>query len=70
MEVYSDITDDELYDIYRSTTGNSSSGPITPNIGRRRFIGALRSRCFNIQSGELVSVYGVLIRLKLPYDGE
>lgn len=32
-----------------SITGNSSEGPLTPNIGRRRFIGALRSRGLHIQ---------------------
>ena len=32
-----------------SITGNSNEGPLTPNIGRRRFIGALRSRGLGIQ---------------------
>ena len=46
---YSEISDDELDEIYRSVTGSSSTGPLTPNIGRRRFIGALRSRGWSIQ---------------------
>ena len=49
---YSQISDDELDEIYRSVTGSSSTtstGPLTPNIGRRRFIGALRSRGWSIQ---------------------
>ena len=49
FESYSDITDDELDEIYFSITGNSSEGPLTPNIGRRRFIGTLRSRGLRIQ---------------------
>ncbi|KAK2566945.1 hypothetical protein P5673_008707 [Acropora cervicornis] len=49
FESYSDITDDELDEIYASITGNSSEGPLTPYIGRRRFIGALRSRGLRIQ---------------------
>ena len=49
FESYSDITDDELDEIYASITGNSSEGPLTPNIGRRCFIGALRSRGLRIQ---------------------
>ena len=46
---FSDISDDELDEIYRSITGDSSTGLLTPNIGRRRFIGALRSRGLNVQ---------------------
>ena len=46
---FSDISDDELDEIYRSITGNSSTGLLTPNIGRRRFIGALRGRGLNVQ---------------------
>ena len=49
FERYSDITDDELDQIYASVTGNSCEGPLTPNVGRRRFIGALRSRGLRIQ---------------------
>lgn len=41
FEGFSNITDDELDQIYLSITGNASEGPVTPNIGRRRFIGAL-----------------------------
>ena len=41
FEKYSSVTNDELDVIYRSTTSSASSGPLTPNIGRRRFIGAL-----------------------------
>jgi len=46
---YSDISDDELDEIYRSITGSPTAGLLTPNIGRRRFIGALRSRGLNVQ---------------------
>ena len=49
FERYSDITDDELDQIYASVTGNSCEGPLTPNVGRRRFIGASRSRGLRIQ---------------------
>ena len=48
FESYSDITDDELDEIYVGITGNSSKGPLSPNVGRRRFIGALRSRGLRI----------------------
>ena len=49
FERYSDITDDELDQIHASVTGNPREGPLTPNMGRRRFIGALRSRGLRIQ---------------------
>ena len=49
FERNSDITDDELDQIYASVTGNSREGPLTPNMGRRRFIGALRSRGLRAQ---------------------
>lgn len=49
FETYSEISDDELDEIYRDITGSSSTGPVTPNIGRRRFIGALRSRGYRVQ---------------------
>ncbi|XP_077978536.1 uncharacterized protein LOC144433983 isoform X2 [Glandiceps talaboti] len=49
FEGYSDITDDELDAIHGTITGNGTEGPLTPNIGRRRFIGALRSRGLRIQ---------------------
>ena len=49
FERYSDITDGELDQTYAVTTGNSQEGPLTPNMGRRRFIGALRSRFLRIQ---------------------
>ena len=46
---YSDISDNELDQIYASIAGRPDEGPCTPNIGRRRFIGALRSRGLNVQ---------------------
>lgn len=50
FEKYSPISDNELDSIYTElTNSNSSGGIITPNIGRRRFIGALRSRGLNVQ---------------------
>lgn len=52
-EQYSDISDDELDQIYKEITAAdanvSSGGFLTPNIGRSRFIGALRSRGFRVQ---------------------
>ena len=48
FEQYSDVSDDELDQIYKEITAAdtnvSNGGFLTPNIGRRRFIGALRSR--------------------------
>ena len=49
FEKYSSVTDNELDIIYTSITSSASSGPLTPNIGRRRLIGALRSRGLHIQ---------------------
>ncbi|KAJ7337776.1 hypothetical protein OS493_007931 [Desmophyllum pertusum] len=50
VSFYSDLSDDELDEIYKSITGSSTTGHLnTPNIGRRRFIGALRSRGLNVQ---------------------
>lgn len=40
FEVYSDITDVKLDQIYTVITDNSQKGPLTPNMGRRRFISA------------------------------
>ena len=49
FEKYSNVSDNELDILYRSITTSASSGPLTPNIGRRRLIGALRSRGLHIQ---------------------
>ena len=46
---YSDISNEELDSIYRSLANNSGDNIVTPNLGRRRFIGALRSRGLRIQ---------------------
>ena len=46
---YSEISDDELDEMYRGITGSPTTGILTPNIGRRRFICALRSRGLNVQ---------------------
>ncbi len=48
LEKFSNISDDEFDSIY-SGISQSENGPMTPNIGRRRFIGALRSRGQSIQ---------------------
>ena len=48
-EKYSSVSDNELDILYRSITTSASSGPLTPNIGRRRLIGAFRSRGLHIQ---------------------
>ena len=44
LSSFSGIFDDQLDQIYQALTGNNESGNITPNLGRRRFIGALRRR--------------------------
>ena len=53
LEQYSDISDHELDEIYKEITAAdtnvSNGGFLTPNIGRRRFIGALRSRGLRVQ---------------------
>jgi hypothetical protein len=54
FEKYSDISVDELDRIYATITGNSQDGLLTPNIGRRRFIGALRSRGLRIQRARVI----------------
>ncbi|PFX32689.1 hypothetical protein AWC38_SpisGene2508 [Stylophora pistillata] len=66
FEGFSNITDDELDQIYLSITGNASEGPVTPNIGRRRFIGALRSRGLHVQRWRVTDC---LHRLD-PVDGK
>ena len=56
FESYTNVTDDELDNIYHSiVTNTTSSGPLTPNLGRRRFIGALRSRGLRVQRRRGVS---------------
>ena len=54
LEQYSDISDEELDRIHKELTSsdkenNANGGFLTPNIGRRRFIGALRSRGIRVQ---------------------
>ncbi|XP_044163624.1 uncharacterized protein LOC122947983 [Acropora millepora] len=52
LEQFSDISDHDLDTIHRELTaadGNSSGGFLTPNIGRRRFMGALRNRGIRVQ---------------------
>lgn len=54
LEQYSDISDEELDQLYKELTvadaSNSTCGGfLTPNLGRRRFIGSLRSRGIRIQ---------------------
>jgi len=49
LEKYSNVSDDELDRIHATISGNFQDGPLTPNIGRRRFIGALRSRGLRVQ---------------------
>ena len=44
FEKYSSISDEELDSVYKETAvGSQNSGFLTPNLGRRRFIGAVRS---------------------------
>ena len=52
FESYSDITDDELDEIYAGIPVNSSESPLTPNIGRGQFIDALRSGGFTYSKME------------------
>lgn len=53
FEQYSVISDHDLDQIYKEVTGAdtnvSNGGFLTPNIGRRRFIGTLRSRGLRVQ---------------------
>ena len=49
LEQYSDISNDELDKIHAAVSGSFQYGILTSNIGRRRFIGALRSRGLHIQ---------------------
>lgn len=53
FEQYSVISDHELDQIYKeiiaADTNVSNGGFLTPNIGRRRFIGTLRSRGLRVQ---------------------
>ena len=59
FEHYSDISDHELDQIYEeitaADTNANNGGFLTPNIGRRRFIGALRSRGLRVQSWRVSS---------------
>lgn len=52
LEHYSNVSDHDLDAIYKELTAadrNSSGGFLTPNIRRRRFMGALRSRGIRVQ---------------------
>ena len=50
FEKYSGISDEELDSVYKEiAVGSQSSGFLTPNLGRRRFIGALRSQDLRVQ---------------------
>ena len=49
FEIYSSISDEDLNAIYRNLVSDNSTGFLTPNLGRRRFIGALRSRGLRVQ---------------------
>ena len=49
FENFSNISDSELDNIYVTLTSQTGQGLITPNLGRRRFLGALRSRGLRIQ---------------------
>ena len=46
---FSSITDNELDAIYANLTSQEGSNLGTPNLGRRRFMGALRSRAIRVQ---------------------
>ena len=49
FENFSNISDSELDNIYVTLTSQTGQCFITPNLGRRRFLGALRSRGLRIQ---------------------
>ena len=49
FETYSSILDEDLDAMYRNLVSDNSTGFLTPNLGRRRFIGALRSRGLRVQ---------------------
>ena len=50
FEKYSSISDEELDSVYKEiAVGSQNSGFLIPNLGRRRFIGALRSRDLRVQ---------------------
>ena len=50
FEKYSSISDEELDSVYKEiAVGSQKSGFLTPNLGRRRFIRALRSRDLRVQ---------------------
>ena len=49
FETYSSISDEDLDAIYRHLLSDNSTGFLTPNLGRRRFKGALRSRGLRVQ---------------------
>ena len=46
---YSDISNEELDSIYLAFSNNNGNNIVTPNLGRRRFLGALRSRGLKVQ---------------------
>ena len=46
---FSNVTDDELDAIYANLTSQEGSNLGTPNLGRRRFMGAFRSRAIRVQ---------------------
>ena len=46
---YSDISNEELDSIYLALSNSNGNTIVTPNLGRRRFLGALRSRGLKIQ---------------------
>ncbi len=48
-ENFSSLTDEELDSIYKNFSDSNSGNLMTPNLGRRRFLGALRSRGLRIQ---------------------
>ena len=59
FERFSIITDDELDEIYLSISGNSRESPITPNIGRRRFIQGLN---YTAIQGSICGVSELIMR--------
>ena len=48
-ENYSSISDEDLDFIYRSLSSRDGGNLLTPNLGRRRFLGSLRSRGLRVQ---------------------
>ena len=64
------LTDDELDAIYANLTSQEGSNLGTPNLGRRRLMGALRSRAIRVQRWRVWKAYAELIRSAVHCGGD